>query len=164
MKSTLRSQSGITLVILVITMVVLAILSVSIVTIVKNNINNSKIHSFVTELEIIEKKMYVINKEISLGSTAYEDIGTKYDDIEDVYDEDVLAQVETVLEQSGVVDYSNYRYLSEKNGDLLKLGLKNIAQDVIISYDNSVVYSYDGILIDGKLYYTIEEVQTLISE
>jgi len=159
MKNTIRNKSGITMVFLVITLVILVILATSVVTIMKQNINDTKIYSFITELEIIERKMNVINKEIALGSTAYESIGTKYEDIETVYDEEVREKIEGILSQNGITDYSNYRYLCAKDGDLLKLGLKNIEQDVIISYDNSIVYSYDGLLLDGKVYYSIEEVR-----
>ena len=164
MKNTIRNKNGITMLILVITIVVLAILAGSVVTITKNNITDSKIYSFVNELEIIERKMTVINKEIALGSTAYDSIGTKYDDIADVYNEKVKERVENVLSKNGIEDFTNYRYLSAENGDLLKLGLKNINQDVIISYDNSIVCSYDGLIIDGKTYYSISEVRTLQNE
>ena len=46
-------------------------------------------------------------------------------------------------------------------GDLSKLGLKNIEQDVIISYDNSIVYSYDGIRLNGGMYYSIKEISNI---
>ena len=34
-------------------------------------------------------------------------------------------------------------------------------QNVIISYGNSEVYSYDGIKIDGEMYYSIEELNNI---
>jgi len=157
MKNTVMKEKGITLVILVITIVVLAILATTVVTLTKNTLDDTKIYSFVTELEVIEKKMYVINKEIALGSTAYEDVGTKYDDLDSATQE----KIQVILNENSVSDYSNYRYLEAEKGDLLKLGLKNINQDVIISYDNSVVYSYNGLFLDGEIYHTIEQVQAV---
>lgn len=157
MRNTLRSKNGISLVILVITLVILAILTIAGVTITKQSLNDSKVYSFITELEVIEKKMSVVNKEISLGSDAYEDIGTKYEDLDSAKQQ----KIQKILYQSGISDYSKYIYLSAENGDLLKLGLKNIDQDVIISYDNSVVYSYDGLYLNGRIYFSIEEVRAV---
>lgn len=164
MRKTIRNKNGITMVVLVITLVVLVILSASVVTITKNNITDSKMYSFINELEIIEKKMTIINKEIALGSTVYESIGTKYEDIAEVYNDKVRERVEKILSKNGIEDFENYRYLSAADGDLLKLGLKNIKQDVIISYDNSIVCSFDGLTIDGKTYYSINEVRALQNE
>ncbi len=71
--------------------------------------------------------MTVINKEISLGTTAYDDIGTKYEDLDDTK----AKSKSEILNQNGINDYSKYIYMTR--GDLSKLGLKNIEQDVIIS-------------------------------
>ena len=68
-------------------------------------------------------------------------------------------RIQKILNQNGVSDYSNYRYMSID--DLSKIGLKNMQQDVIISYGNSEVYSYEGLKYDGGFYYSIDEVEAL---
>lgn len=155
MKSEIKSKKGITLIALLITVTIMIILATSTVTIVTNNLSDTKKYAFTSELELIEKRMTVINKEISLGTTAYDDIGTKYEDLDDTKKQ----KVSEILNQNGINDYSKYIYMTR--GDLSKLGLKNIEQDVIISYDNSIVYSYDGIRLNGGMYYSIKEISNM---
>lgn len=148
-------SSGITLVTLVITLVLMAILAGVVVSVSKESILDSKITSFVTELEIIQQKVLVMNKEIQLGSTVYDGIGIKYDDL----DNNKKNKVKTILAKHNITEFSNYIYMSKE--DLLKIGLKNIEQNVIITNENFIVYSFDGIEIDGETYYSIEEIDNM---
>lgn len=150
-----NKNNGITLIVLVITILILGILTSVTVTVTKENFDQTKKYNFSYELEIIQQKMLIINKEIQLGSDAYNNIGIKYDNLDDVKKQ----KVGQILDQNGITDYSKYIYMSQE--DLLKIGLKNIKQNVIISNENSIVYSYDGINIDGKIYYSIEEINKL---
>ena len=154
-KEKLKYEKGITLSILVITVIVLAILASVTVTVSMSGLDETKKYDFVSQLELVQQKMLVINKEIELGTTAYEDIGVPYDNLNTT----VKSKVREILDQNGVTDYSKYTYMSIS--DLDKIGLKNMEQNVIISYGNSEVYSYDGIKIDGEMYYSIEELNNI---
>lgn len=154
-KENLKSENGVTLTILIITVIVLSILASVTVTVSMSGLDETKKYNFVSELELVQQKMLVINKEIELGTTAYENIGISYDNLNETLKEDVRK----ILNQNGITDYSKYTYMSKS--DLEKIGLKNMEQDVIISYGNSEVYSYNGIEIDGKMYYSIEELNNI---
>lgn len=151
----INKNSGITMVTLLITVILLAILASVTVTVSRDSLAQSRKYNFTSELEIIQQKMLIINKEIQLGSTTYSDIGTKYNDL----DTDKKQKVEQILNQNGITECSKYIYMSQE--DLLKLGLKNIKQNVIISNENSIVYSYDGVKINGNMYYSIEEINNM---
>ena len=154
-KGKLKSGKGVTLTILIITVVVLAILASVTVTVSMSGLDETKRYNFVSELELVQQKMLVINKEIELGTTAYDDIGISYNNLNST----VKEEVRKILNQNGITDYSKYTYMSKS--DLEKIGLKNMEQDVIISYGNLDVYSYNGIKIDGKMYYSIEELNNI---
>ena len=154
-KENLKSENGVTLTILIITVIVLSILASVTVTVSMSGLDETKKYNFVSELELVQQKMLVIHKEIELGKTAYENIGISYDNLNETLKEDVRK----ILNQNGITDYSKYTYMSKS--DLEKIGLKNMEQDVIISYGNSEVYSYNGIEIDGKMYYSIEELNNI---
>ena len=154
-KVNLKSLKGVTLTILIITVIVLSILASVTVTVSMSGLDETKKYNFVSELELVQQKMLVINKEIELGTTAYENIGISYDNLNETLKE----EVRKILNQNGITDYSKYTYMSKS--DLEKIGLKNMEQDVIISYGNLDVYSYNGIKIDGKMYYSIEELNNI---
>ena len=154
-KGNLKSGKGVTLTILIITVIVLSILASVTVTVSMSGLDETKKYNFVSELELVQQKMLVINKEIELGTTAYENIGISYDNLNETLKE----EVRKILNQNGITDYSKYTYMSKS--DLEKIGLKNMEQDVIISYGNLDVYSYNGIKIDGKMYYSIEELNNI---
>lgn len=155
MNYNIKSNSGITMVVLIITIILLIILTSVTATVSKDSLIQSKKYGFLSELEIIQKKVSVINKEIQLGSTAYNDIGTKYDDL----DTNKKEKVKEILKQNGITDCYKYIYMSKE--DLLKIGLKNIEQNVIMSNENSIVYSYDGIRLKGNTYFSIEELNKI---
>lgn len=155
MKINVKIEKGITLMILIITVIVLLILAGVSISVSRSSLSETKKYNFASELELIEQKMRVINKEIDLGSTAYENIGTKYDDL----DNEKKVQVESILLQNNIEDYSNYRYMSKE--DLLKIGLKNIEQNVIIGYGKSEVYSYNGIKINNNMCYSLYDISKL---
>lgn len=154
-KEKLKKEKGITLSILIITVIVLAILASVTVTATLAGLEESKKYNFISQLELVEQKMLIINKEIELGTTAYENIGISYNDLDSTLKE----KVANILNQNGITDYSKYTYLSIS--DLEKIGLKNMEQNVIISYGNSGVYSCDGIKIGGSMYYSIEELNNI---
>lgn len=151
-KKKLQSNKGVTLSILVITVIILGILASVAVTVSMSGIDESKKYNFISQLELVEQKMLIINKEIELGTTAYDNVGTPYNNLDTTLKE----KVANILNQNGITDYSKYTYLSIS--DLEKIGLKNMEQNVIISYGNSEVYSCDGIKIGGNMYYSIDEV------
>lgn len=153
MESILKRKEGVTLSILIITIVVLVILAGVTINISRDSLTSTKKYNFISELELVQEKMLVVNKEISLGSSVYNNIGIKYDDL----DSSIQQKVQEILTQNGITDYSKYTYMSKE--DLAKIGLKNIEQDVIISYGNSIVYSYEGIKINGNTYYSINELK-----
>ena len=151
MKNKFYKNSGITMVALVITIVLMAMLASVTVTVSRDSLIETKKYNFVSELEIIQQKILVVNKEIELGSNTYENIGTKYDDLDDTKKQ----RVREILGQNGISNYSKYIYMSKE--DLEEIGLKNNSQDVIISRENSIVYSYNGIEIKGNMCYSIED-------
>ena len=151
-KERLKYEKGITLSILIITVIVLTILASVTVTVTMTGLDESKKYNFISQLELVEQKMLIINKEIELGTTVYDNIGIPYNNLDTALKE----KVANILNKNGITEYSKYTYLSIS--DLEKIGLKNMEQNVIISYGNSEVYSCDGIKIGGNMYYSIDEV------
>lgn len=154
-KEMLKYEKGITLSILIITVIVLTILASVTVTVTMTGLDESKKYNFISQLELVEQKMLIINKEIELGTTVYDNIGIPYNNLDTALKE----KVANILNKNGITEYSKYTYLSIS--DLEKIGLKNMEQNVIISYGNSEVYSCDGIKIDGTMYYSIEELNNI---
>ena len=154
-KEMLKYEKGITLSTLIITVIVLTILASVTVTVTMTGLDESKKYNFISQLELVEQKMLIINKEIELGTTVYDNIGIPYNNLDTTLKE----KVANILNKNGITEYSKYTYLSIS--DLEKIGLKNIEQNVIISYGNSEVYSCDGIKIDGTMYYSIEELNNI---
>lgn len=154
-KEMLKYEKGITLSILIITVIVLTILASVTVTVTMTGLDESKKYNFISQLELVEQKMLIINKEIELGTTVYDNIGIPYNNLDTTLKE----KVANILNKNGITEYSKYTYLSIS--DLEKIGLKNMEQNVIISYGNSEVYSCDGIKIDGTMYYSIEELNNI---
>lgn len=144
-----NSTSGITLISLVITIIVLIIITgIATVTGVAS-IQNAKMMSFMTELEVIQEKVNTIYEKRKLNE-------------EDVAYYDALGQEVSVVESEKLAKIlkgnseDEYRYFSKEN--LSQLDLENITQDVIINFKSKDVASVEGLLIEGKMCYRLTDI------
>lgn len=152
MKKTLKREKGITIMMLTIVLIIMAILAMTIASITSNNLKESKSYAFLTELDAIERKLQLIKKEINLGVTAYDNIGTKYAAL----DESKKSKVQHILDICGISDYNDFCYLSK--ADLEKIGIVNVGQEVIVSFEDAIVFSYTGLKINGDVIYSADEI------
>ena len=71
----MKDSKGITLTSLIITVIILIILTGVTTFFGTEVIDYTEENKFVTELKIIQEKVNIINEEISLGSTTYNNVG-----------------------------------------------------------------------------------------
>ena len=151
----MKSEKGVTLLILVVTAVLLIIL----VTIVANNgANTMKVAEyevFVSELELIQNKVNVIKiqqKENTVLQDYYNNLGTGID-------ETTLTpvQIEELEKYINISDTTN-RLISGKQ--LEKIDISNIDDEkrFVINFNQGIVISLDGIRYKGTNYYKLSEV------
>ncbi len=141
--------SGITLVSLVITIVVIVIITGISITTGLESIKNTKMTSFMTELEMIQEKVNTIYEKRKLNKediTYYDGLGQ---DIS-VIGSEKLAQILNGKNQE------EYRYFSKQ--DLKQLDLDNVTQDVVINFNSRDIASVNGLLLDGKVCYRLIDI------
>lgn len=148
-----KSNRGITLVVLITTLMILAIL-VSVTTFgTINLLSYSSENIFMTQLKVIREKVAIVSKEIELGSTAYDEIGTDLSELSS----GKKAEYQNLLLQYGVPSssLSEYRYFEKE--DLELLGVKNIERKVLINLSRIDVISVESVVVDGVYKYTLDE-------
>lgn len=142
----MENSKGITLVSLIITIIVLLILASIATYSGLNVINSSKLTTFTTELKMMQTEVNALYEEDNQRQIGQEITG------------DIQAQANIVFTEaeSGITSQEGYRYW---NQNLIKeLGIEGIEQDFFINLEKRSVVSYKGFKIDGKTYYTLNQL------
>lgn len=154
----MKNNKGITIIALVITVIVLAILAGILVVSSIQTVDYTKENKFIAELKVIREKVNIASKEISLGSTVYNDVGKDINTLST----DMRTNILNIFTKCGISaeQQANYKYFDTT--ELEKLGIYNIEHNVLIDLNNVDIISVDGITINGIIYYTAEKLQTII--
>lgn len=145
----LKQEKAITLIILAVSIVLLGIIAVTAIYSGNNGIDIANKQNFISEMQMIQAKVNTIyeKRKISSSDKAY------YDSI----GRDITYLNQTKLNEAlGDTNPEGFKYYMPE--DLENLELINITQAVLINYDTRQVISYDGIEIDNKKYYKLEDL------
>lgn len=151
----MNKESGITLVILVITIIILGIIASIVVVSSMDSINYTKRTAFMSEIKLMREKVNIANKEILIGSTAYEDVGKAIASLsseEQLTINDLFAKYNILPEEQ-----SKYKYFDST--ELEKLGIYNTENIAVINFSNLDIISITGVKLDGTIYHTVKELE-----
>lgn len=71
----MKNNSGITLVVLIVAVIVMTIIASITISASLTIVDYTEQNQFVAEIKIIREKVNIINKEIAIGSAAYDNVG-----------------------------------------------------------------------------------------
>jgi Tfp pilus assembly protein PilE len=151
----LKSEKGVTLVILAITIIVMTIITGVAVTVGTETLRSSYKTAFITELEMIQEKVNTIYEKQKLSDENLAYYSRKGRSLSEA-DQSTLNIVLEGMSQDG------YRYFTSE--DLEQLDLSNMSQDVIINFETRDVASLTGITIDGVIYYRLADIPEYTSQ
>ncbi len=140
----MKTQKGITLIMLVITIIVLAILIGVAVNVGVTTYKNAEIASYVATMNMIQSRVNVINAEIKQGDTSYNSAGIALARL----NSDTLAQINTALNGES---QNGFKYFGKEQ--LAEIGLSNIDEKVIINFETTEIFSLVPIEYQNTQYY-----------
>ena len=150
----MKDSKGITLTSLIITVIILIILTGVTTFFGTEVIDYTEENKFVTELKIIQEKVNIINEEISLGSTTYNNVGKTISSIS-AEQQETVNSVCTYLGMTAS-QLVNYKYFDR--AELEKIGIDRIDDNVLISFQDRKIISTTGVEIDNTMYYTLDDI------
>jgi len=150
----MRESKGITLTILIITIIVLAIIISVGVTSSIGLIDGTKQNRFISELKIVQSKVDIANKEISLGSIAYNDMGKELNNLTP----EKISQINIALISEKITEdeKTDFRYFDKI--ELEKIGITDLNKDVLINFKTKKVISVVGFKLGNNIYYSEERI------
>ncbi len=128
----MKSNKGITLIMLVITVVVLAILAGTAINVGYSSYKNAELTGYVTTMNMIQSRVNVINKKIAEGNTSYDTVGIELTDLDAATQEKINVAVNGQTIQG-------FKYYGKEQLELL--GISNIEEEVIINLETREIYS-----------------------
>ena len=128
----MKSNKGITLIMLVITVVVLAILAGAAINVGYSSYKNAELTGYVTTMNMIQSRVNVINKKIAEGNTSYDTVGIELTDLDAATQEKINVAVNGQTIQG-------FKYYGKEQLELL--GISNIEEEVIINLETREIYS-----------------------
>lgn len=158
-KSIVLKESGITLIALIVTVSVMIILLAISVTTGIDSVEKTKLQSFYTQLELIQKRVddiastnegYYFNKD---GNVEYIDLKTQAGS-EITSGQNSFLQ-EILNSENITIEASEFRYFTIENLEE-QLDLSEIKYNVFINFDTRTIIAENGIKIDDKTYYVLK--------
>lgn len=149
-------EKGITLVALTMTIIILLILSTVAITMGTKQYGSIKLKGFYTKLEIAQEGIEKIartneNYKDENGNTVYlKDLGNA-----------VTVDQKSLIEFLGY-NASNFRSFTAQQVEN-DLGISGVELDLLIDFENRIVINPQGIEIDGKQYYQLENKKYAVS-
>lgn len=146
----MKNKSGITLVSLVITIIILLILSTVTITISVKQFDNMQLKAFYSKLEIAQQSV----EKIAQTNESYIDENNNV-----IYLTD-LGTVPTETHKSLITSLgynsANFKFFTSNQLEK-ELDISGIDMDLLIDFNNRVIISPEGININGKVYYMLED-------
>lgn len=142
-------EKGITLVALTMTIIILLILSTVSITMGTKQYGSIKLKGFYTKLEIAQEGIEKIartneNYKDESGNTVYlKDLGTLPN-----------AEQKSIIQNLGY-NVTNFKYFTAQQVQN-DLGISGVELDLLVDFENKIVINPQGIEIDGKQYYQLE--------
>lgn len=149
----MKNEKGITLVALILTVVILLILAGVGATTGINQLNNIKLKSFYSKLEIAQEAV----EKISSTNESYINSSGNKTYIRDSGAEPTEGQIEiikTALNINNINGY-NFKYFTAAEVESI-LNVSGVDMNLLIDFDKNIVISADGEEVDGKMYYVLK--------
>lgn len=140
------NEKGITLIALIITIIVMLILASVTISIGTGNIENSKMISFVSYMQTIQKKVDIIVENGNYSSYGEELTSTNRSVLQNILN----SQNESFLT---TLDSTYLRYFDSSHIES-DLEIENINDEIVVDFNTREVISLNGIKYEGKRYYT----------
>lgn len=151
----MKNENGITLVILAVTIIILGIIASLVVVSSLESIDYTKETAFISEMKLIREKVNIANKEIDIGSTAYENLGKEITTLSP----EQKTTIYNLFTQYNIATAEQSKYKYFEPSDLEKLGIYNTSNIVVINFSNLDIISITGVKLDGNTYHTVKEVE-----
>lgn len=148
----MRNEKGITLVALAVTVIVMSILATVAISTGQNAIEENKVIAFINELKIAQAEVNIIVEKQKSGDTTYDSIGTEISDL----DTETLAKLLSgCFKGKTSEEMAKFKYYTIP--DLIRMGIENVNQDLVINVETREVLSVEGIQNSGKMCYKLED-------
>lgn len=141
-----RTDTGITLIVLIITIIVMLILATVTVYVGTGNIENSKMVSFVSYMQTIQKKVDFIAEYENYSKYGVELTSDNRGLLQDILN----SENETF---KTTIDSTHLRYFDSSH-IASDLEIENIDDEIIVDFNTREVISLNGIKYENKMYYT----------
>ena len=156
MKRKIGNSKGVTLIALVITIIVLLILASVAIYSGMDIIQSSKLTAFTTEMKIMQTQVNDLYDKWKSGEINKDEIGKDL-----TYNTTVQNQANNVLIdelglENNFSDLTGYRYFDQET--IQGLGIDGVEQEFFVNIENREVISYEGLLYDGDMYYTLNQL------
>ena len=156
MKRKIGNSKGVTLIALVITIIVLLILASVATYSGMDIIQSSKLTAFTTEMKIMQTQVNDLYDKWKSGEINKDEIGKDL-----TYNTTVQNQANNVLIdelglENNFSDLTGYRYFDQET--IQGLGIDGVEQEFFVNIENREVISYEGLLYDGDMYYTLNQL------
>ena len=150
------NSKGVTLLALVITIIVLLILAAVATYSGMDIIQSSKLTAFTTEMKIMQTQVNDLYDQWKNGEINKDEVGKDL-----TYDTTVQNQANNVLIdelglENNFSDLTGYRYFDQET--IQGLGIDGVEQEFFVNIENREVISYEGLLYDGDMYYTLNQL------
>ena len=150
------NSKGVTLLALVITIIVLLILAAVATYSGMDIIQSSKLTAFTTEMKIMQTQVNDLYDKWKSGEINKDEIGKDL-----TYNTTVQNQANNVLIdelglENNFSDLTGYRYFDQET--IQGLGIDGVEQEFFVNIENREVISYEGLLYDGDMYYTLNQL------
>lgn len=148
----MKSEKGITLAVLTVTVIVLIIITGVVIQVGKEDIDSSKVTTFIARLKMMQAEVNVIYEKIKAGDTSYLDYGAslgllsqeKYDQI-----------VNNALKGRSEEELAKFKYYS--SSELKKMGINDIDEEMLINFTTNEVVSVNGVKDRNGTYYKLSD-------
>ena len=156
-----RNNSGITLIALIITIVIMLIIAGVSINIGTNSLNSTRLNGFYMQLEIVQKRV----DDIAATNESYVDANGEIKYLKEsgnVLTGVQKSNLEVILSAEGfsndkisqIID--NFRYFTVAELENV-LGIREVKYNMFIDFKDRIVVAEQGITLDGKTYYTLED-------
>lgn len=161
----MRSEKGITMIVLIITVLLMAILATVMINSGGNSLETVKLQNFNYEMQQVQGKVDALYEKIKLGNEEYIILGNQITDSQEAMD--TLKNVKGI-NYSGILDsqreeyyyqdnFTYYRYLTQN--DLKNLfDITSEPGDMIINFKTREVISVKGFVYEGRTYHTLNDM------
>ena len=151
----IKSQKGITLVMLVITIIVIIIIAGITVSVGGNIIEKAKFQNLNTNMLLIQAKTKSISEDSKFSKDTSKLIGQKVSEISGD------PKIEKLRSKNAIEDLDQYYMLSQE--DLNSIGLEKITIDdgYLVNYDTEEIVYVKGIKANKNTYYRLSETKDL---